>query len=139
MIEIFKSRHIIGWRRNSNLIGHPDFIFPKHRVVVFADGCFWHGHNCRNITPSENAKYWQNKIKRNRARDKAITRELRQKDWKVVRIWECEIKKGKVKKLLTAISTIENLEKRARRGNHERFLEILNKIPDVELEEFDKS
>lgn len=99
LIEIFKLHHITGWRRNSNLVGHPDFIFPKNRIAVFADGCFWHGHNCRNVTPSENAEYWQNKIKRNKARDKAITKELTVKGWKVVRIWECEIKKGKVLKL----------------------------------------
>ena len=99
LIEIFRRHHVIGWRRNSNLAGHPDFIFPKNRIAVFADGCFWHGHNCRNVTPSENAEYWQNKIKRNKARDKAITKELTVKGWKVVRIWECEIKKGKVLKL----------------------------------------
>ena len=102
LIEIFKSHHAIGWRRNSNLAGHPDFIFPKKRVVIFADGCFWHGHNCRNIEPSDNAKYWQNKIKRNKARDKAVTKELTQKGWRVVRIWECEIKKDNVEKFISA-------------------------------------
>lgn len=102
LIEIFRIYHITGWRRNSNLTGHPDFIFPKNRIAVFADGCFWHGHNCRNVTPSENAEYWQNKIKRNKARDKAITKELTAKGWKVVRIWECEIKKDKVLKLKAA-------------------------------------
>ena len=102
LIEIFRLHHITGWRRNSNLIGRPDFIFPKNRVAVFADGCFWHGHNCRNVYPSDNATYWQNKIKRNKLRDKAITKKLIQKDWKVVRIWECEIKKGNVRKLMAA-------------------------------------
>lgn len=101
LIEIFRLHHIVGWRRNSNLAGHPDFIFPKNRVAVFADGCFWHGHNCRNVTPSHNAAYWRDKIKRNKARDKAVTKELSQKGWKVVRIWECEIKKGKIQKLIS--------------------------------------
>lgn len=101
LIEIFKSHHITGWRRDYKLIGHPDFVFPKKRVVLFADGCFWHGHNCRNLTPSDNAKYWEHKIARNKARDKATTKELIQKGWKVVRIWECEIKKGKTQKLMT--------------------------------------
>lgn len=76
LIEIFRSHHITGWRRNYKLPGHPDFTFPKRQVVVFADGCFWHGHKCRNITPSDNAEYWKNKIKRNRARDKTINNEL---------------------------------------------------------------
>jgi len=102
LIEIFKLYHITGWHRNSKLVGHPDFIFPKNRIAVFADGCFWHGHNCRNVTPSENADYWRKKIKRNRIRDEAITRELTEKGWKVVRIWECEIKKGEVQKLVMA-------------------------------------
>lgn len=97
LITIFKFRGIVGWRRNYPLIGHPDFVFPKKRIVVFADGCFWHGHNCRNVTPANNAEYWKKKIKRNKARDRAITRELTQKGWKVVRIWECAIKKGKIK------------------------------------------
>lgn len=102
LIEIFKFHHVIGWRRNSSLIGHPDFIFPKLRIAVFADGCFWHGHNCRNVNPSENAEYWQNKVKRNKARDEAVTKELTEKGWQVVRIWECEIKKGKFQKFVAA-------------------------------------
>ena len=102
LIEIFKAESIKGWRRNYTLFGNPDFVFPKLKITLFVDGCFWHGHNCRNVTPSENAEYWQNKIKRNKARDKAITKELIEKGWKVVRIWECEIKKGKVQKLKAA-------------------------------------
>lgn len=102
LIEIFKLRRITGWRRNYKLFGHPDFVFPKKRMVLFADGCFWHGHNCRNVTPSDNAEYWRDKIKRNKARDKAVTKELTEKGWKVIRIWECEIKKGEVRKLIAA-------------------------------------
>jgi len=102
LIEIFKLHHVIGWRRNYKLLGHPDFVFPKKRVVLFADGCFWHGHNCRNVSPSENAEYWKKKIKRNKARDKEINRKLTQKGWKVIRIWECEIKKSKFQKLIAA-------------------------------------
>jgi DNA mismatch endonuclease (patch repair protein) len=102
LIEIFKLHHVIGWRRNYKLLGHPDFVFPKKRVVLFADGCFWHGHNCRNVSPSENAEYWKRKIKRNKARDKETTRQLTQKGWKVIRIWECEIKKSKFQKLIAA-------------------------------------
>ena len=57
MIEIFKELHIIGWRRTYPLIGKPDFVFPKKRIAVFVDGCFWHGHDCRNVTPSDNADF----------------------------------------------------------------------------------
>lgn len=101
LIEIFRFYHITGWRRNSNLVGHPDFIFPKKRIALFADGCFWHGHNCRNVNPSDNADYWHEKIKRNKTRDEAVTNELIEKGWKVVRIWECEIQENQVQKLIT--------------------------------------
>ena len=52
LIQLFKQRGIKGWRRNYQLVGKPDFVFPKARVVLFADGCFWHGHDCRNTTSS---------------------------------------------------------------------------------------
>lgn len=93
LIQIFKEKGIKGWRRKFNLVGKPDFVFPKKRIAIFADGCFWHGHNCRNISPSDNAKYWKQKIESNIARDKKIIELLSQKNWRVFRIWECEIKK----------------------------------------------
>lgn len=99
LIKIFKARKITGWRRGVKIVGHPDFVFPKLRVAVFADGCFWHGHNCRNVTPRDNFDYWQKKIERNKKRDKTVTKTLAQKGWQVVRIWECDIKKQKIAKL----------------------------------------
>lgn len=99
LIQLFKARKITGWRRGYPLFGHPDFVFPKLRVALFADGCFWHGHNCRNVTPRDHSEYWQKKIERNKKRDKAVTTSLTQKGWKVVRIWECDIKKQKIAKL----------------------------------------
>ncbi len=94
LIQLFKERGIKGWRRNYNLPGKPDFVFPKARIVVFADGCFWHGHDCRNTKPADNADYWNNKIEKNRKRDSQVTEELTKKNWFVIRIWECQIKKG---------------------------------------------
>lgn len=99
LIEIFKEHHIKGWRRNYKLLGKPDFVFPRLRVVVFADGCFWHGHNCRNVKPANNAEYWQRKIQRNVERDERISKELERRNWRVIRIWECEIHKKNVEKL----------------------------------------
>lgn len=99
LIALFRARRITGWRRNYKLPGRPDFVFPNQRVALFADGCFWHGHTCRNVTPAANAEYWKQKIKRNRARDKSVTRALTQKGWRVVRLWECQIKKGNIRKL----------------------------------------
>ena len=99
MLQIFKTSHIIGWRRTYPMKGKPDFVFPKKRVVVFVDGCFWHGHDCRNVTPKENSDFWDKKRAYNRAHDKEVTMLLMAKGWKVIRIWECELKKKNREKL----------------------------------------
>ena len=94
LIEIFKTEKIVGWRRNYNLFGKPDFVFPKQRLAIFLDGCFWHGHDCRNTKPADNADYWRAKIERNKTRDKTVSENLAEKGWRVVRIWECQIKRN---------------------------------------------
>jgi len=96
VISLFKSNGIIGWRRNYKLYGKPDFVFPAKKIVVFADGCFWHGHSCRNLKPSANKEYWNQKIKKNIKRDREVNSILKSKNWTVFRIWECQIKKGKL-------------------------------------------
>ena len=92
LIAYFKAKKITGWRRNYPLFGKPDFTFPAKRVTVFVDGCFWHGHNCRNTTPKDNADYWSKKVERNRNRDKEVNKTLEEKGWTVIRLWECELK-----------------------------------------------
>lgn len=93
LIAEFKARKITGWRRNSKIFGRPDFVFPKLRVAVFVDGCFWHGHDCRNTKPKDNADYWRAKIERNQKRDRAATERLQELGYLVVRIWECDFRK----------------------------------------------
>lgn len=95
LIKYFRENGITGWRRNYTLIGRPDFVFPKQRIVVFTDGCFWHGHNCRNLKPQDNKNYWTKKIKGNKNRDKEVTARLTDNNWTVIRIWECELKNNK--------------------------------------------
>ena len=106
MIQIFKELKISGWRRTYPLIGKPDFVFPKKRIVVFVDGCFWHGHDCRNVTPKENFEFWDKKRAYNRAHDEEVTRLLIAKGWKVIRIWECELKKKNREKLYQKLECI---------------------------------
>lgn len=79
---------------NRKLPGSPDIVFRKYKTVVFVDGCFWHGHeNCRFYRlPKTNADYWRHKIFMNIARDYANNIYLKMAGWKVIRIWECEIK-----------------------------------------------
>ena len=87
LIGLMRERKISGWRRGSNLPGHPDFVFPRARLAVFVDGCFWHGcpKHCR--LPKTNKKFWHTKIDRNKRRDRAVTRKLKSLDWRVMRIW----------------------------------------------------
>ena len=91
LIKYFRANKIIGWRRNYTLVGKPDFVFLKQRVAIFTDGCYWHGHDCRNLKPGDNKAYWEAKIKRNKERDKTVNHALEEKKWKVIRIWECEL------------------------------------------------
>jgi len=100
LIGLFKKHSIIGWRRKAKVFGNPDFFFPKLKLVVFADGCFWHGCKCKTNSPKTNVKYWKKKIKRNIARDKLVNKELKEQGYLVVRIKECQIKKGALPKRL---------------------------------------
>lgn len=92
LISIFKENEIKGWKRNYQVKGHPDFVFLEKKVAVFADGCFWHGHDCRNTRPADNQDYWQKKRERNIKHDREITELFETRGWKVLRIWECELK-----------------------------------------------
>lgn len=106
LIKIFKNRKISGWRRNFNLIGKPDFVFPKKKIVVFVDGCYWHGHTCRKRKPGHNNEYWKEKISNNKKRDKFVTKKLRSVGWQVIRIWECEIRKKRYTRKINIILSL---------------------------------
>ena len=94
LIEIFKAMGIKGWRRNYNVKGHPDFVFLDKKIAVFVDGCFWHGHDCRNTQPSDNSDYWNKKRSKNIRHDIEITKLFEKRNWTVIRVWECELKKS---------------------------------------------
>ena len=93
LIYIFKDLGIKGWRHNYTVKGKPDFVFLREKIAVFTDGCFWHGHKCRNITPKDNNDYWKKKLATNKVHDKTINRHLRSIGWKIISIWECELVK----------------------------------------------
>lgn len=95
LLQYFKEKKIMGWRRNYKLFGKPDFTFLKNKIVIFVDGCFWHGHNCRNTKPQDNKNYWINKVKRNKQRDREVTKYLMDSGWTIIRLWECELKNTK--------------------------------------------
>lgn len=91
---------------NKKLPGKPDLTLAKYRTVVFVNGCFWHGHrNCKNAkTPATNKKFWIDKIEKNRARDTRYRKELKDKNWKVLTVWECQLKKDKVEQILSSLA-----------------------------------
>lgn len=93
LIQFFEAHHITGWRRHYDVKGHPDFVFMNWRIAIFVDGCFWHGHDCRNTRPADNAEYWEKKRRRNIEHDREVTVMFEQRGWMVIRIWECELKK----------------------------------------------
>ena len=91
LIAIMRAHRITGWRRNWPLFGKPDFAFPKLKLAVFVDGCFWHGCLLHATQPKTNATFWRKKISTNRTRDRLVTRTLRALGWCVLRIWEHEL------------------------------------------------
>lgn len=93
--RLFREAGITGWRRKHPLPGRPDFAFPKLRIAVFVDGCFWHGCPKCFVPPKSRQDYWEPKIQRNRARDKSVAKELKKRGWKSLRIWEHEFKNPK--------------------------------------------
>ena len=85
------------YRKNvSKLPGKPDIVLPKYKTVIFVNGCFWHAHEgCRwFIRPKTNREFWENKFQYNRSRDEKNYLKLQTMGWKVVIIWECEIRHG---------------------------------------------
>lgn len=92
LIERFAELEITGWRRNYKVKGHPDFVFLKQKIAVFVDGCFWHGHTCRNTHPTKNAEFWDSKRLYNMKHDIEVTQRFQSRGWTVIRIWECELK-----------------------------------------------
>lgn len=88
LASLFRESGIIGWRRGLSLPGKPDFVFRREHIAVFVDGCFWHGCRWHCRMPKSRQTYWEPKISRNKSRDRAISRVLKQAGWRVHRIWE---------------------------------------------------
>ena len=93
LARLLRQNKIIGWRRSRPIFGKPDFVFPKPKLAVFVDGCFWHGCPKHGRVPKGNRIYWKRKIASNKARDWLVNRTLRKAGWRVIRIWECSLQK----------------------------------------------
>ncbi len=86
------------YRKNvKSLPGCPDIVLPKYKTVVFVNGCFWHKHDCpRFVWPTSNKDYWYSKITKNVERDKENKELLQSQGWRVLTVWECELKKNTI-------------------------------------------
>ncbi len=84
-----------GYRlHRTDIPGKPDVAFIGRKLLIFVHGCFWHGHDCRRGSrmPTTNADYWQEKIDRNRHRDRRHRRQLTLHGWRVLVVWECQLR-----------------------------------------------
>lgn len=77
--------------------GRPDIILPKYKTVIFVNGCFWHMHDgCPQfVMPKSNIEYWKPKLERNKRHDIENKIALEKQGWKVIVVWECDLKKDK--------------------------------------------
>jgi DNA mismatch endonuclease, patch repair protein len=82
------------YRLHQRLPGRPDIVFPARRKVIFVHGCFWHGHNCKHgaVRSLTNTTFWDSKVTANRTRDVQVQQKLQQLGWRVITLWECELK-----------------------------------------------
>jgi DNA mismatch endonuclease (patch repair protein) len=92
-----KALHSLGYRyrlHQKNLPGKPDLVFPSRRAVVFLNGCFWHGHDCRKAAlPTTRHEFWAEKIATNRSRDARDMADLSSLGWRVRVVWECDLRR----------------------------------------------
>jgi len=96
-IRKYLFRQGFRFRKNvKKLPGSPDIVLPKYKTAIFVNGCFWHGHNCKQGKASaSNKEFWAKKIMSNIERDERVERLLREQDWKVVILWTCQLKSKK--------------------------------------------
>jgi DNA mismatch endonuclease, patch repair protein len=131
LVAVFRALGVTGWRRGVTLSPiavrpttkalrasatsgksprpfrvRPDFVFPKLRIAVFVDGCFWHGCPIHATQPKQNAEFWRAKIANNQARDLLVTRQLRARGWRVLRLWEHELTRKYERRLLARLRRV---------------------------------
>lgn len=90
---------------DKSLPGKPDLVFPKYKTVIFVHGCFWHGHEgCKYaVIPKTKTEWWENKIKKTKVKDEENISALIAMGWKVIEVWECELKRSNREKTLESL------------------------------------
>ncbi|MCM1153217.1 MAG: very short patch repair endonuclease [Muribaculum sp.] len=129
--------HAHGFRyglHNPKLPGKPDIVLRRLKTVIFIHGCFWHGHNgCRYYRPSKsNIEFWETKITGNISRDKRNLKELNRLGWRVITVWECELKNKavRVKTLSNLVRELNDISNGTNSFPHSRYAEAAE--PEVE-------
>ena len=100
-----------GFRYRKNVksyFGKPDLVLKKYKIVIFIDSCFWHGCKKHCRLPATNKKYWIDKIKRNKERDKEVNRYYKKIGWNIIRIWEHDINKNLDKTIIKIVNFLKN-------------------------------
>jgi DNA mismatch endonuclease (patch repair protein) len=91
-----KGLHALGWRyrlHGRGIPGKPDLVFAGRRALIFANGCFWHGHDCHLFKwPKTRSEFWREKIAGNVARDLRVREQLLTDGWRIAEVWECTLK-----------------------------------------------
>ena len=100
--------HAHGFRYRlhvKDLPGKPDIVLPKYKTAILINGCFWHGHHgCKYyVVPKTRTEWWQQKINGNIANDEKAILALQQLGWKIIVIWECELKKNRIEETLQGL------------------------------------
>lgn len=103
-----KFLHANGFRyklHDKKLPGKPDIVLPKYKTVIFVHGCFWHGHaNCKYFKIAKTrTKWWLEKINKNKANDTKAIQALKKDAWKIIQIWECDLKPLKLERTLQSL------------------------------------
>lgn len=146
--------HAAGFRFRihvKKLPGCPDVVLAKYRTCIFVNGCFWHGHrNCRYATrPKSNTDFWQTKIQNNIRRDELSVQALETMGWKVIIVWECELKKDKRDETLHALAdrisqngatyALEQMQRRERNAEHRAMLKAAQERYEALMKELNLS
>ena len=105
-----KFLHAQGFRYRlhvKDLPGKPDIVLPKYKTVIFIHGCFWHGHNnCKYyVVPKTKTEWWLNKINRNIENDRKAINVLKKDGWRIITLWECDLKPKMIGKTLANLTT----------------------------------
>lgn len=149
-VAVRRYLHAEGFRFRihvKKLPGCPDVVLAKYRTCIFVNGCFWHAHRgCRYATrPTSNAEFWQTKLRNNIRRDELTAQALEAMGWKVIAVWECELKKDRRDTTLPSLAdhirrngasyASEQAQRRERNAEHRAMLKAARERYDAAMKE----